>query len=76
MVMKMPYEKSSDSPALRVDELPDFPEFDQPTIQRPPASNPELAARNFAPFRKYYMDHYDSAEARFRRKNPKPFVWD
>jgi hypothetical protein len=61
--------------ALRVEELPDFPVFDKPTISNQSAFDPELAARNFAPFRKYFMNRYDSAEERFRRKNPAPFVW-
>lgn len=34
------------------------------------------AIRQLAPFRDYYMEHFDSPEKRLAEKNPEPFVVD
>jgi len=60
-----------------VDALPDFPVFDQPMVEPwPLALSWSQAMRQLAPFRDYYMEHFDSAEQRLADKNPEPFVLD
>ncbi len=53
-------------------ELPDFGEPQKPT---PACGMPfEAVVRETGLFVEYYLEHYDSPEARFASKNPEPFV--
>lgn len=78
MVEKMPSSASNDSSmSSEAPELPALPSFDRPMMEPwPLRMSWSEAIRAFAPFRAYYMEHFDSPERRFRDKNPKPFVLD
>jgi hypothetical protein len=55
----------------------DLPVFEEPQIEWWPRQIAwEDAMRMMAPFRDYYMAHYDSPEKRLADKNPEPFVLD
>jgi hypothetical protein len=54
-----------------------LPVFDQPQKEwRPKAVSWEEVMRETEPFRRYYLEHFDSPEKRLKDKNPKPFRMD
>jgi hypothetical protein len=51
-----------------------LPTFDEPLMEPWPMNMSwEDAMRSFAPWRDYYMQHFDSPEKRLRDKNPQRF---
>ena len=55
----------------------ELPIFDQPMAEHWPSKMSwSDAVRNFKPFRDHYMRNHDSAEQRFKDKNPEPFRLD
>jgi len=61
---------------------PDFlqplnlPAFGTPQIDwHPPKVDWQTVIDETEPFRRYYLEHFDTPEKRLREKNPNPFRW-
>ncbi|MFM8365088.1 MAG: hypothetical protein ACKOAS_08040 [Verrucomicrobiota bacterium] len=61
--------KDQDSVSLT---LPDFPEPMADTSNRP--LDWSRAMDELEPVIRFYLEHYDSPEERWRSKNPEPFI--